>query len=242
MYMPFDGEDKALVDKTINVVGAGLYPLGLSLLLPLFLYAIVSDKEEKLIEIMRMNGLKLKYYWISTFCFNFVISMITFSVFYIFGRFVLQLTFFYSSWVLFWVVLVGWAIAQISMTNLVQIFIRNGKSATIVGYILSIFSTLLGETIAVAVYADPLRMPIFLLMYPPFALCRIIYHMGIACSSTGCYSSIWDINEESVIIIVILYMWMLVFLFSIWLDSRVQQEFGVAKKFSLWDSIFNRGS
>lgn len=42
MYMPFNGEDTALIDKTVNVVGSGLYPLGLSLLLPLFLYAIVS--------------------------------------------------------------------------------------------------------------------------------------------------------------------------------------------------------
>jgi hypothetical protein len=42
MYMPFSGEDRALIDKAINVVGTGLYPLGLSLLLPLFLYAIVS--------------------------------------------------------------------------------------------------------------------------------------------------------------------------------------------------------
>lgn len=43
-----------------------------------------------------------------------------------------------------WVMLIGWAIAQIGMTNFVQIFISNAKSATIVGYVLSIFSTLLG--------------------------------------------------------------------------------------------------
>jgi hypothetical protein len=40
--MPFDGQDTALIDKTINEIGSGLYPLGLSLLLPLFLYVIVS--------------------------------------------------------------------------------------------------------------------------------------------------------------------------------------------------------
>lgn len=194
--MPFDGQDTALIDKTINVIGAGLYPLGLSLLLPLFLYAIVSEKEERLIEIMRMNGLKLKYYWVCTFIFNFVISIITFTIFYIFGKYILALSFFTStSSALMWILLIGWAIAQISMTNLVQIFIRNGKSATIIGYILSIFSSLVGETIAVAVYADPLRMPFMLLLYPPFALCRIIYIMGIACSSTGCYSSLSSLNE-----------------------------------------------
>jgi hypothetical protein len=94
---------------------------------------------------MRMNGLKIKYYWICTFIFNFLLSMITFSIFYIFGKYVLGLSFFIqTSGVLLWVMLIGWGIAQISMTNFVQIFIRNAKSATIIGYILSIFSTLIG--------------------------------------------------------------------------------------------------
>ena len=186
---------------------------------------------------MRMNGLKLKYYWISTFIFNFLISIVTFTIFYIFGAFVFNLSFFTTSSVLLWVVLIGWGIAQISMTNLVQIFIRNAKSATIIGYILSIFSTLLGETISVAVYADPLTMPTSLLLYPPFALCRIIYHIGIACSSTGCYQSIFDINEESIKIIIILYLWFLIFLGSVWLDGRVQQEFGVGKGLNIWKTI-----
>lgn len=144
---------------------------------------------------MRMNGLKIKYYWISTFIFNFMLSLVTFTIFYVFGTYILKLSFFTStSGMLMWVMLIGWGIAQIGMTNLVQIFIASGKSATIIGYILSIFSTLLGETIAVAVYADPLVMPTWLLLYPPFALCRIIYIMGIACSSSGCYTSISDIN------------------------------------------------
>ena len=184
MYMPFSGEDRALIDKTINVIGTGLYPLGLSLLLPLFLYAIVSQKQQKLIQVMRMNGLKLKYYWVCTFIFNMAISIITFTIFLIFGRYVLKLSFFrQTSMLLLCTLLMGWAVAQISMTNLVQIFISNGKSATIIGYILSIFSTLVGQTIAIAVYADPMKMPISLLLFPPFALCRIIYLMGIACST-----------------------------------------------------------
>ena len=94
MYMPFNGEDTSLIDKTINVMGSGLYPLGLSLLLPLFLYMIVSEKEEKLLEIMKMNGLNIKYYWITTFIFNFLISIATFMVFYLFGVYVVGLSFF----------------------------------------------------------------------------------------------------------------------------------------------------
>ena len=44
MYMPFDGVDKSVVSKATNVIGSGLYAMGLSLLLPIFLYGIVSEK------------------------------------------------------------------------------------------------------------------------------------------------------------------------------------------------------
>lgn len=47
MYMPFSGEDKSFINKMVNILGSGLYPLGLSLLLPLFLYMVVSEKEER---------------------------------------------------------------------------------------------------------------------------------------------------------------------------------------------------
>jgi hypothetical protein len=37
------------VTKLLNLIGANLYPLSLSLLLPIYMYAIVYEKEEKLI-------------------------------------------------------------------------------------------------------------------------------------------------------------------------------------------------
>ena len=174
-------------------MGSGLYPLGLSLLLPLFLYMIVSEKEEKLLEIMKMNGLNIKYYWISTFIFNFLISMVTFMVFYLFGFYVIGLSFFTeTSFGLFWIMLVGWAIAQISLTNFVQIFINNAKSATIIGYLLSIFSTLVGEALTITIHPYPMDMPFLLLLYPPFSLCRINTMIGAACATSGCYRSFWS--------------------------------------------------
>lgn len=44
-YMPLIGEDRSFILKLINVTGAMLYPMSLSLLLPVFLYAIVLEKE-----------------------------------------------------------------------------------------------------------------------------------------------------------------------------------------------------
>lgn len=62
--MPLKGQDKSFLLKLINVIGAMLYPLSLSLLLPVFLYAIVLEKEERLLQMMKMNGMKMKDYWI----------------------------------------------------------------------------------------------------------------------------------------------------------------------------------
>ena len=94
MYMPFSGEDTSLIDKAVNVIGSGLYPLGLSLLMPIFLYMVVSEKEEKQIEIMKMNGLDSKHYWVNFFLISFLLSMITSLNMYIFGTFIIDITFF----------------------------------------------------------------------------------------------------------------------------------------------------
>jgi len=136
-----------------------------------------------------MNGLNLKFYWVNVFIFNFMISMITFALFYLFGKYAIALTFFTETgFSVFWALLIGWAIAQISLTNLVQIFINSAKTATIIGYLLSIFSCLIGETITTFIYAYPEKVPLKILLFPPFALCRGIYLIGYNCASNGsCY-------------------------------------------------------
>ena len=70
------------------MIGSGLYPLGLALLMPIFLYTVVSEKEEKQIEIMKMNGLDSKHYWVSFFIMSFLLSMLTSLTMYLFGVFV----------------------------------------------------------------------------------------------------------------------------------------------------------
>lgn len=171
---------------------------------------------------MKMNGLNIKYYWINTFIFNFLISIVTFLAFYLFGFYVINLSFFTETGVvLFWTVLIGWAIAQISLTTFVQIFVNNAKSATIIGYLLSIFSTLVGEALSITIHPFPMEMPLPILLFPPFCLCRIITMIGLACSTGGCYQSISSTEYEMKRCIVILYGWFFMFLVSIWLNDKI---------------------
>jgi hypothetical protein len=47
-YMPIMIDEKLELMRLLNILGATLFPLSLSLLLPVFMYAIVLEKEEKL--------------------------------------------------------------------------------------------------------------------------------------------------------------------------------------------------
>jgi hypothetical protein len=140
---------------------------------------------------MKMNGLNMRIYWINVYIFNLTIGIVTCFVLFCAGRYLFEVEFFLeTNWLVLWLMLAGWAVAQVGLTNFIGVFINNAKSATIIGYLLSIFSTLAGQTICTFIYPFPEQMPISLLFYPPFALCRSIYLIGNACSNNSCYKSI----------------------------------------------------
>ena len=93
-YMPVKDQDKGFMMKIINLAAASLFPLSLSLLLPVFMYAIVLEKEERLLEMMKMNGMRMRNYWFVSYLFNFAMYFIMIVVFFIFGYAVLELSFF----------------------------------------------------------------------------------------------------------------------------------------------------
>ena len=50
MFMPIQPSFDEEIMRLINLLGAGLFPISLCLLLPVFIYNIVLEKESKLIE------------------------------------------------------------------------------------------------------------------------------------------------------------------------------------------------
>lgn len=94
-YMPQSTSDSdSFINGIINLAGASLYPLSLSLLLPVFMYSIVLEKEERLIEMMKMNGMKIINYWTVNYIFFFMMYTVTATVFMLFGYLILDLSFF----------------------------------------------------------------------------------------------------------------------------------------------------
>ena len=57
--MPFKPSTDTELERIINLVGLAVYPCCLCLSLPVFIYTLVLEKETKLVETMKMNGMKM---------------------------------------------------------------------------------------------------------------------------------------------------------------------------------------
>lgn len=180
---------------------------------------------------MKMNGLLMKYYWINFFLFNLIISLLSCALLYIFGRFIFEIIFFTNTnWLVLWALFLGWSIAQISLTAFIQIFINSSKAATIIGYLLSIFSTIVGQAICTVIYPYPSQLPLLLKLYPPLALSRGVYLIGNSCANnSSCYNSIFRMDEEIYSIYAALYAWIFMFILSVYLHNIIQQQYGTTK-------------
>jgi hypothetical protein len=91
--------------------------------LPVFLYSIVLEKEQRLIETMKINGMKMHNYWFSNFVFNLFFYCLTAISFLFFGAQIFNFEFFKeTNLILLILILFGWGLAQIAMSFVVSVF------------------------------------------------------------------------------------------------------------------------
>lgn len=69
----------------LEIFGTFLYPIALTLQLPIYLSIIVWEKEEKLREMMKAHGLKMSVYWLSNYIFDLLLYAIVVAFFWLSG-------------------------------------------------------------------------------------------------------------------------------------------------------------
>ncbi|RZK04313.1 MAG: hypothetical protein EOO43_22500, partial [Flavobacterium sp.] len=92
-YMPMAGIETNFLLKLLSMTEAILYPISLSLLLAVFMYTLVLEKEERLREMMKMNGMKMGTYWLVNYLWSFVLYLPSAVFFLLFGYYVVKWTF-----------------------------------------------------------------------------------------------------------------------------------------------------
>lgn len=145
---------------------------------------------------MKMNGLKIRYYWLTFFIFNLVLCLITNGIFFLIGTFVLKSPFFtQTSGLLLFLVVLGWSLSQIGMAAFFQTFLNHSRSANIIGYLISIWTSMIGATLNLGIYRYPSSFPIGLQLFPPFAFIRLFYLMLMQCSNGDCFTTMDGITQ-----------------------------------------------
>ena len=130
-YFPMKVTEDSKIDRVTHFMGSGIFPLCLALLLPVFIYSIVYEKEGKILEIMKMNGMKMRYYWVVNFLFDFMIYWFTVIAFIIVGGVILKINVFLSTfYILQFIMFAGWGYAEIGMAFFISPFLSHAQSAT----------------------------------------------------------------------------------------------------------------
>ena len=242
--MPIALEDnEENIQRIINVVGSIFYPMSITLLMPLFMYNIVIEKERQLIEIMRINGLKMRYYWISYFIFNYILYLITMFFYIIFGTFIFGLNLFKdSSFLLVFLTVFIWGFAQIGLAFFFQSFLSNGRTTSIIGYMLALWLTLTCASLNLSVFVLPKEAPYILNIFPSFAICRIFFYMSCYCGYSSCINDFKNADIEIKYALGYMMLGTVIFTFlGVYLHEILPKQYGIRKNpfFCFLDVIKN---
>jgi hypothetical protein len=124
--MPFKPNLRKAAEKVANILGNLIFPALLSVTMPSFLYQMVLEKEQRLIENMKINGLRMKNYWVVNYLFNYCQYLVSASCFFLFGKYVTKFTFFTDTVPeVIILAFLGWGLNQVSMAFFISCFINN---------------------------------------------------------------------------------------------------------------------
>ena len=229
------------IQRVINLVGTLFYPISISLLMPLFMYNIVIEKERQLIEIMKINGLKMRNYWISYFIFDYIVYAVTMIFFIIFGTYVFGLNLFKETdFLLVFLTLVIWGYAQIALAFFFQAFLSNGRTTSVIGYMIALWLIIICTCLNLAMFVIPKEAPYILNIFPSFAMSRIFYYMATYCGYETCIAKFSRINDEVRYALVYMFIGGTIFLcLGVYLYEVLPKQYGIRKNpvFCIEDGI-----
>ncbi|EGC36362.1 hypothetical protein DICPUDRAFT_87445 [Dictyostelium purpureum] len=211
-----------------SLLGGSFYPFALSFILPLFVFSIVVEKQEKLRDLSLMMGLKIRNYWIMNYIFNYLLySIIVVFVVGVSSAFDFAVFTKGSGFGMF-LLIFGWGHAMVSFSFFLSTFFKKTRTASIFCYFLVIVSVNLNSLLSFQVYLNS-APPTPYYFYPLFAFYRGISQLSTQCGIDLCpkwESYTWDFETSKIIFW--LYIDAVVYLIlALYLDQVLPREFGV---------------
>lgn len=227
---PFPYQDDGSSYDLPSRLAVLFFPICLSLLLPLYVYQIVIEKQNSMLPMMLMMSLKMRNFWMSWYVYNmvlyFIVSSIVVLTCIVFGFTV----FVHGSLGGTTLVIALWGNAQIGMAFLLSLFFNRVRTSLVVCYSLVALNVVISSVFNLLVFTDS-RAPFWFYLYPPFALSRYFSLIGPRCADSDC--PIWaDYTASSEYVAIMFYLLgtsIFLLILSLYLDSVLPKSYGIQK-------------
>ena len=186
---------------------------------------------------MFSHGMRLVPYYVTTFCVNLLLYALTVSALWIAGA-VAKIEFFSLMLVFF----LGWGLCLVSFAFLLSTLISSPRFASVVGYVIALFGSLIGVVICAGIYGDiPLiglnqPVPWYMLLVPQFSMARAVYLMSHRCNHDHeCYSTLPSPSDELGRVLLAIYgMALLWFALALATDVGLMSAAQLRVRFRTW--------
>ena len=188
----------AFIDQGITSLSIIFFPIALAMGFPLLLYSLVLESEEKILTILKINGLETRIYWVSIYLFYFVLFTVTTTTFSVLGWIFLDITFFTKlPGMIITLFFMAWNVSQISFGIFLSTLITSSIYANLVGYLTSVLLILALSGISFSVFANPSMLPVGFYLLPHSAFVRFFYSVSFDCVVGNCPAGITSMTAET---------------------------------------------
>ncbi|CAN8278116.1 unnamed protein product [Cochlearia groenlandica] len=211
-----------------SLIGPLFFTWVILLLFPVILTTLVYEKQQRLRIMMKMHGLGDVPYWLVSYTYFLLISILYMFCFAVFGK-AIGLNFFrlndYSIQLVFFLICIN---LQISIAFLASSMFSDVKTATVIAYIYVFGTGLLGIFLFQFLLEDP-HFPrgwiIAMELYPGFSLYRGLYELSQS-AFEGDYRGVdgmrwrdFDNNGMKEVTCIMLIEWLLLLAFAYYIDQ-----------------------
>merc|ERR1711871_536450 len=222
----------------VEIFGSFLYPMALTLQLPVYSFLIVLEKETRFRERSKIMGQASTIYWASTLVFNLSIYAVVVTCFWLAGLY-LELRFFVqTSPILLFFFLLLWGLCLSALSMLISAFVSSSRVSTVIGWVVVLFGNGIALILSDGIYGNipqlsvASRLPTYLFLNPQFAMVRGVYLMNWRCTAKlNCYSiNNLSIDDElSTCMIFMLLDFLVIFPLAIYMDEILPSQWGVPR-------------
>ncbi|GBB91646.1 hypothetical protein RclHR1_01900011 [Rhizophagus clarus] len=232
-----------LFDTSIKIpigtsVGNILYPFGISFLLPIFVITLVKEKEDRILVMMRMNGLKNFAYYLTHYIHFYTLHVIT-SLFFIITGLSFNMEIFTKTEPLVYIILFFiWGHIQIALAFFFTCFFSKSRTALLATFLIvlcGVIVSLVNEFSFKGQGGDSVSY----FYWPPFAFYRALSLINTASVQLTSHpyrlSDLVLGNEVLTAIIYMIVEFFIILLLSAYFTKVLPSEYGVSKP---WHFIF----